>query len=269
MGTECMRVSNGDLKWMGLWMWRLDWDYGALEDGQNPFIGRLTALIRARSLLNHHIRLFCPLFNYSLEHFVAYVDFKGSDKISSARIYICAVQYICMCVCVQYTHVSTCIRGKGKRGSLSGAHLQLEAKNGLKVLTTVFFFPLLKVKQTVKYLNDNAGVTLNPFSRFINWSRKNEGNQSEKFKPLNRGGGREREREMEERLLWNLKGYLFEVLFRGACPAQTTKKPKKTLLHKYMKRLQEDATSSAVAFGVRAHSRKCLVSRYAFYLWLN
>lgn len=68
------------------------------------------------------------------------------------------------------------------------------AKNGLKVLATVFFFFLLKVKQSFKYLNDNAGVTLNPFSRFINWSRKNEGNESEKFKPLNKRRGSEREK---------------------------------------------------------------------------
>lgn len=59
-------------------------------------------------------------------------------------------------------------------------------------------------------------MTLNPFSRFINSSRKNEGSQSEKFKPVNEGGGG----EIEVCLLWNLKSYLFEVLFSGARPAQ-------------------------------------------------
>lgn len=69
---------------------------------------------------------------------------------------------------------------------LSNAALQPEAKNGLSARNPLF---LLELKPTFKYLNDNAGVTFNPFSRFINSCRKNEGNQSKKFKPVSKGGG--------------------------------------------------------------------------------
>lgn len=69
---------------------------------------------------------------------------------------------------------------------LSNAAVQREAKNGL---SSCHYLSRLVLKLTFKYLNDNAGVTFTPFSRFINSSRKNESNQSEKFKPVSKGGG--------------------------------------------------------------------------------
>lgn len=115
---------------------------------------------------------------------MADAEFKGLYKTSSA----CICGYIHTC-----TDTYVMCKGEGKeygKRCLSSAELQAEAKNGLKVLA-IFVF-LLGVKPTFKYLNDNAGVTLNPFSRFIKSTRKSDESHSEKSNPVSRGGGRER-----------------------------------------------------------------------------
>lgn len=62
------------------------------------------------------------------------------------------------------------------------------------------------MKPTFKYLNDNGGVTLKPFSRFIKSCRKKEEGQSEKFKPVNKGA-----RESESVRVRERESFAFEI----------------------------------------------------------
>lgn len=135
-----------------------------------PFF--LTEMVEMLSLCSVIILFFICIHNFPVEHLVTTSKFRGLGKSSLVRVHV-SVQ-ICEYVC------------KREKENVRMSKWHRSISRGYKWMQSAChpLFFLMEAKPPFKYLNDNAGVTLNPFSRFIKSSRKNEEQQSEKSKSV-------------------------------------------------------------------------------------
>lgn len=159
---------------------------GSLVVLMNKWVFGLASLIHTRLLLNHQILLFLLIFGGKC------CGSETSKTWIKSIVQVCSPWMrvrVCMCVCVLAYSTHAWIRRKEAKDLRVVQVYNHGLKMDLKCPHPLF---LLEVRTSFKYLNDMYWcVTLNPFSRFINWRRKSGRIQSERLKLMNKRGQRE------------------------------------------------------------------------------